>query len=418
MYEHYQLKNKTDIYLVPLNDTKSVTVLVMLPAGSRHESEKMRGVSHFIEHMMFKGTKKRENTLALTREIDRLGAEYNAFTGKEYTGYYIKVDADFIETALDILSDMLFNSKFEAKEMEKEKAVIVEEIKMYNDNPLMNIGNIFEEVMYQGCPLGWDIAGTAKHVLEYTRQDVLAYQNKYYQPGNLTVALAGAVKNNVENLIEQYFGSKRNKKVNQHFSKANFGSAAKNERIKVQKKQTDQIQLMIGFPGFKYNDKRNYSFAVLNTILGGSMSSRLFIRIREKLGLAYMIRSGTDNYQDTGYVYVRAGLDARNLNKAIIEIKNEINKIVEIGATKRELDDAKTHLRGSLVLSMEDSSAQASWYVRQALFAEKIESPEDKLKKIDEVSFDDIQKAAGQVFKMDRMRVAVIGDVEVDSIVF
>ena len=165
-YEKYTLKNNATVVMIPLADTKSLTTLVMYPVGSRYETNKMAGVSHFVEHIMFKGTKKRKDTLTLTREIDRLGAQYNAFTGKEYTGYYIKADASYTEVSFDILSDMLFHSKFDAKEMEKEKSVIVEEIRMYNDNPIMNIDNIFEEVMYDG-PLGRDIAGSEKNVLSY-----------------------------------------------------------------------------------------------------------------------------------------------------------------------------------------------------------------------------------------------------------
>src|SRR3989338_4348659 len=160
MFTKYALANGASVILVPQHDTKSVTVLVMYPVGSRYEPEKMAGVSHYIEHLMFKGTKKRKSTLVLTREIDRLGAEYNAFTGKEYTAYYIKVDAEYTTIALDILSDMLFNSLFDPKEMEREKGPIIEELRMYRDNPLMNIDSIFEQVLYRGCPLGRDICGT------------------------------------------------------------------------------------------------------------------------------------------------------------------------------------------------------------------------------------------------------------------
>lgn len=419
MYHQYQLKNKTNIYLVPQSDTKSVTVMIMYPVGSRYESEKMRGVSHYVEHLMFKGTKKRPNTLVLTREIDRLGAQYNAFTGKEYTGYYIKADAQYTETALDILSDMLHHSVFDAKEMEREKTVIVEEIKMYNDNPLMNIENIFEEVMYDGCPMGLDIAGTEKHVLGYKRPDVLAYRDRYYQPSNMHVIVAGAVNDKTKQFIETYFGKAKEKQnVSKAFKPAAFGSSKKADRIKIQRKQTDQAQLMLGFPAFSYNDKNNDVLTVLNTILGGSMSSRLFIRIRERLGLAYMIRSAQESYRDIGHSYIRVGLDPKNINKAIAAIQKEIVKLIEKGVTKRELADAKTHIRGGLTLSLENSSSVANWFAEEALFANKIDTPEEHLAAIDAVTQEDVQRIAKKVFVPTKMRVAIIGDVAPEDVTY
>ncbi len=418
-FEKYTLSNKATVVLVPLLDTKSITTMVMYPVGSRYESEKMAGVSHYVEHLMFKGTKKRKNTLILTREIDRLGAAYNAFTGKEYTGYYIKTDANYAEISFDILSDMLFHSTFDAKEMEREKHVIVEEIRMYNDNPLMNIDNIFEDVLYAGCPLGRDIAGTEKHVLGYKRKDVLAFRNRYYDPSNMTIVVAGAINEKTTSMVKKFFGSVRSsKKPSTHFKPYTFGPRDKQSRIAVQYKKTDQAQLMLGFQGFKYGHNNNAVLSVLNTVLGGSMSSRLFIRIRERLGLAYTVRSGADYFRDTGYSYVRAGLDAKNINKAIKEIKKEISKIIEKGITAQELRDAKTHIRGGLTLSLEDSSVQANWYAKQSLFSKKIETPEQRLKKIDRVTREDVKRVAKQVFKFNQMRVAIIGDVQKDTIIF
>ncbi|MFH1946752.1 MAG: pitrilysin family protein [Candidatus Magasanikbacteria bacterium] len=421
MFKKTQLKNKTNLYLVPLENTKAVTVLIMFPVGSRYESSKLNGVSHFIEHLMFKGTKKRPNTLTLTREIDRLGAEYNAFTSKEYTGYYIKTDVKYAETAIDILSDMLQSSKFDPKEMEKEKTVIVEELRMYKDNPIMNIENIFEELMFDGCPLGWDIGGTEKHVMSYKRDDVLKFKHKYYSPQNTTIVVAGNINDKVKSLIEQYFGHVKSSLRSDHvakFKSAKFGLSEKNKRIRVEQKKTDQAQMMLGFPGFHYNHKSSPVLAVLNTILGGSMSSRLFIQIRERRGLAYMIRSGSDSFRDTGYVFVRAGLEVKNINKAIEVIKKEIEKIIKKGVTKRELEDAKTHIHGGITLSMEDSGTQASWYGRQALFADKIKTPEDKLAEIDKVTNEEIIALAKKIFNFDKMRVAVIGDVDVEKIIY
>src|SRR3989338_11068831 len=206
MFTSYTLKNNARVILIPQEDTHSATTLVMYPVGSRYEPKKMNGVSHYIEHLMFKGTKKRKNTLILTREIDRLGAEYNAFTSKENTGYYIKTDCNYVEKSLDILSDMLYNSIFDPKEMEREKSVIVEELRMYNDNPIMNLDNIFESVMFKGSPMAWDIGGTPKHVMSYRRNEILSYRGRYYDPSNMTIVLAGSINEATKVRIETYFG--------------------------------------------------------------------------------------------------------------------------------------------------------------------------------------------------------------------
>lgn len=417
MFQSYQLANKANVILIPQQDTKSITTLVMYPVGSRYEPEKLSGVSHYVEHLMFKGTKKRKNTLTLTREIDRLGAEYNAFTGKEYTGYYIKADATYLPISVDILSDMLFHSVFDPKEMEKEKGPIVEELRMYKDNPLMDIDNVFEDVLYKGSPLGRDIGGTEKHVMSYKRDDVLAYRDKYYDVSNMTIVVAGAVTDKTKESIEKYFGQQESKKnASQKFLPYTFGPTHKKDRIVVQHKKTDQAQLMLGFPAFGHTAKENTVLDVLNTVLGGSMSSRLFIQIRERRGLAYMIRSGSQQFRDTGYMYIRAGLDPKNVNKALRVMQDEIHKIIDKGVTKRELMDAKTHIKGSLTLSLEDSSAQANWYAEQALFMNRISTPEEEMEKIEAVTNEHIKALAKKIFKSNDMRMAIIGDVSPESI--
>lgn len=419
MFQQYVLSNGARVILVPQKDVQSVTTLIMYPVGSRYETDKMAGVSHYIEHLMFKGTKKRKNTLILTSEIDRLGAQYNAFTGKEYTGYYIKTDGSYANIALDILSDMLFNSLFDPKEMEREKGPIVEELRMYKDNPLMNIGNVFEDLLYAGCSLGRDIGGSEKTVKSFVREDVLKFRDRYYGPNNMTIVIAGRVTDETRALVEQYFGREAKVKLpTQKFAPAVFGSKKKADRLVVEQKKTDQTQLMLGFPGFAHGDKRNSAVAVLNTILGGSMSSRLFIQVRERRGLAYMIKSGVDNFRDTGYVFVRAGLEAKNINKALEVIVGEMDKIITKGVTNKELQDAKTHIRGNLTLTLEDSSEQADWYANEALFYDHIQTPDEWLASVDAVSQEEIQKIAKKLFVMNEMRLAVIGDVDGGKISF
>ena len=419
MFEKYQLKNKMNIVLVPQTDTMSATFMVMYPVGSRYETESLRGASHYVEHLMFKGTQKRKNTLILTREIDRLGAQYNAFTGKEYTAYYIKVDAKFSGIALDILSDMLNNSKFDPKEMEREKNVIVEELRMYRDNPLMNIDNLFEELLFQGSTLGRDIGGTDKHVLNFDRKEVMAYHDKYYSPRNATLVVAGKIDEKLKRSIEQYFDAyESGGPLKRAFKPSKFGPSARKDRLIIQEKVTDQIQLMLGWPAFARGDDRNYALGVLNTILGGSMSSRLFIQVRERRGLAYTVRSGNETFRDAGYCYVRAGLDPKNINKTIGVIKSEIMKLLQKGVTDKELRDAKTHVRGALTLSLEDSETQANWYAREAVLHDHIATPEEELQKLEAVTKEDIKKVGKMVFDWSKTRVAIIGPVKEDQVVF
>ncbi|MBU1901300.1 insulinase family protein, partial [Patescibacteria group bacterium] len=346
-------------------------------------------------------------------EIDRLGAQYNAFTGKEYTGYYIKTDRVYVKTALDILSDMLFGSIFDPKEMEREKGPIIEEIRMYNDNPMMNIETIFEELLFAGCPLGRDIAGTVEHVKSYKRDDVLAYKEKYYQPSNMKIVIAGNVDEKTEALVESYFGEEKDtRKPIQTYKPATFGSVVKKDRLVIQQKPTDQAQLMIGFPAFDYNAKENPAVAIMSSILGGSMSSRLFIQIRERRGLAYMINMGRETLRDTGYVYVRAGLDPKNIGKAINVVKSEIEKFITKGISKRELQDAKTHVRGALTLAQENSSFGANWYAKEALFARNMQTPEQYVQALESVTEEEVVAVAKNIFKLTQMRVAIIGDAQ------
>jgi predicted Zn-dependent peptidase len=417
MFEEYSLKNKARVILVPQEDTQSVTVLVKYPLGSRYETEKLSGVSHYIEHLMFKGTEKRKNTLVLTREIDRLGAAYNAYTGKEYTGYYIKTAAKYTNVALDILSDMLFRSTFDPKEMEREKGPIVEELRMYRDNPIMNIDNVFEELMFDGCPLGRDIGGTPEHVMSFKRDEVLAFKRKFYGPNNMTIIVAGKILPETKQWIETYFGQEANTGTpSRVFKPAVFGPSAKSARVRIEKKATDQTQMMIGFPGFQYGAKELAAVSVMNTILGGSMSSRLFISVRERNGLVYTIRSGHDSFRDIGYQFVRAALEPKNIQKALTIIQKEIAKIQTTKVSKKGLADAKTHIRGSMTLALEDSSEQADWYARQAIFQKHIKTPEERLAEIDQVTAEDVQKIAKKLFKTQDMRIACIGNLESGAI--
>src|SRR3989339_109065 len=328
-----QTINQTKLYLVPMSGTKTVTILVLAPVGSRYETKATSGLSHFIEHLMFKGTKRRPTTLVLTREIDRLGAEYNAFTSKEKT------------------------------------------------------------------------------VRQLTRPQVMAYYQQFYRPDNFTIVIAGHISAEAKKLVEKYFSPAKEKKSPVGFSPAVLGPTEKEKRQRIVRMCTDQVQLMVGYPSFAYADERNIVLGVLNTILGGSMSSRLFIKIRERLGLAYMVRSGADSYRDTGYFYIRAGLDAKNIPRALTVIQQELKNLKKKGVTARELQDAKTHLRGHLVLSLEDSSSQASWYGLQDIYRVRIKTPEEKIKELEQITNRQLQEIAQEVFQEKNQRLALVGAV-------
>lgn len=417
MYKISKLKNKINLITVPLKNTKALTVLVLVPVGARYETAHLSGASHFTEHMMFKGTAKRPTAQDISRALDAVGAQYNAFTSKDYTGYYVKIENHKQELAFDLLSDMLFNSKFDVAEIEKEKGVIVEEIRMYEDNPTMGIGMLYDQALYGNCPLGRDEGGTIKTVRALSRTDLFNYYQAAYRPENMVLVVAGALnKKTVSHLC--YFLEKKPQLKNIHtihkddFEKFSWpkNKLPLNKRVLVKEKKLDQTHLIIGFPGLPLNHKDRYAAAVLLNILGGGMSSRLFTEVREKRGLAYMIHAGSSAYRDTGSLYIQAGLDSARLKEAIAVIKEELHKIAGTPVLAKELEDAKNNFSGHLTLSMEESNALAQWFAKQFWFSKEMETYEQSLKKIHQVTAADVLRVAKQVFKWEEARAALIGD--------
>ena len=407
MFNYQTLENKLRVITVPLKETKAVTVLVMAKVGSRYEAQDNRGISHFIEHMMFKGTKKRPDTLALSKELDGIGAEFNAFTAKDHTGYYVKADASHLDLALDLLTDMLYNSKFEDKELEKEKGVIIEEMNMYHDNPLMYTEDLFEQSIYQGNKLGWDIIGTKETISSMTRLKMINYLNQHYTDGNLIVGIAGAIDKSILKKVNHYFNSKNIGKPEQKFSR--FALKQNKKRVKIMHKETEQAQIGLGFPAYGYGHKDLHAFQLLSVILGGNMSSRLFVNIRGKQGLCYYIKCQPNVYQDTGNLYIQAGLDKNKIEKAIRLILEELKKVIKNGATEAELQKAKDFIKGKTILALEDSLHLAEWYAKQAIFEREILTPEKRFKLFDAVVKADILRVAKDIIKGNKINLAVIG---------
>ncbi|MFA6322728.1 MAG: pitrilysin family protein [Candidatus Buchananbacteria bacterium] len=408
MYSKTKLANGLSLILAPLKETKAVTVLILLPVGSRYEHQKINGVSHFIEHLMFKGTSKRPTSLDLTKELDAVGAEYNAFTAKDHTGYYVKLATENIELAFDILSDMIFHSVFRSEEIDKERGVILEEINMYEDNPMIHVQSIFEQTIYPNQPLGWQISGPREVIKEISRDDILEYKEKFYQPDNIVLTIAGNFKSKqVITLAKKYFGQKSSAKVESLFKPIKINQSK--PQIGLMTKETEQVQTCLGVLGYSLADKKMYPLYLLAVILGGNMSSRLFASVREEKGLAYYIRTDISAYRDIGTFLVQSGLDKKRIKEAITLILAELKKISDFGVTEKELVSAKNYLKGKLVLDLEDSESVADWFGKQELLLDKILRPEEKIKKIFAVKKSDVQAVAKELFKTNNLNLAMIG---------
>ena len=408
MHTKKKLTNGLTLITAPLKETKAVTVLVLLPVGSRHETKSTNGVSHFIEHLLFKGTKKRPTSLDVTKELDAVGAEYNAFTSKDHTGYYVKLAADKIELAFDILSDMLLHAAFPAAEVEKERGVIIEEINMYEDNPLIHVETLFEQSVFSSHPLGWPISGPRSVIRNVSRAQLLAHKNRFYSPSAMVLTVAGSFdRARVAKLAERYFGRVSASQSRGAIHRVTIGQTK--PRAVTMYKKTQQIQLCLGFSSYGLSSPNIFPLALLSIILGGNMSSRLFMVIREQHSLAYNIRAGAHSYQDAGTFMVQAGVDRQRLTQAITLILRELRRVKDEPVSAKELKDAKAFLRGKLILDLEDSESVADWFGKQELMLGKLYTPQERLKKIFAVTPAQIQRVAREVIRTQRLNLALIG---------
>src|SRR3989344_3205257 len=415
MFKKEKLKNGIRLVAIPAPATKAATILILYRVGSRYEPQKLAGVSHYIEHMMFKGTKKRPNTLDISRELDQVGAEYNAFTGKDLTGYWIKVAGDDFSLALDIVSDMLQNSKFDKTEFGRELKVILEEIHMYRDNPMMHIEDLFEDALFADSTLGRNIAGTDETMKGIPHEGMLGYVKEYYRPSRIVVAVAGALPKDYKSQVEKMLGGIKEQNIKAtEFKK--WQPHDHKKRFVVEYKETEQVQVALGFEGISYFDPAREALKILAVILGGTMSSRLFIQVRERRGLAYMVRANTECFEDTGIFAVRAGLNSARVAEALTVIRKELEKVAKEGITAKELKFAKENLRGKLALSLEESSELASYFGNQELFTGEISTPEEKLKRIEKVTLADVRAVAKRVIKFDKLHAAMIGPFKDESV--
>lgn len=410
MYKKTVLKNGLRVISVPMKNTNSVTVLILVGTGSKYETKDINGISHFLEHMFFKGTKKRPDTLAISETLDRIGGEYNAFTSKEVTGFWAKVDKRRLDTALDWISDIFLNSKFEEEEIQREKGVIIEELNMYLDTPTAYISDLFEGLLYGDQPAGWRIIGEKENIMDFNRNKILDYFKNNYSNGNTVVCIAGDI--NPEEIKE---------KANNYFSKIEQKKSPKKDAVKeeqsepdvlIHTKKTDQTHFCLGARAFGIFDPRRYALSLISVILGGNMSSRLFISVRERNGLAYYVRTSFDASSDSGYLVTQAGIKNNSLEKASELVLKEYRDLKNKKIEEKELKKAKDYLRGKMALSLDTTDVQASFYAAQEVMNEEILTPKQKLEMIDKVSKNDIKEVAEDIFKPERINLAVIGPIK------
>ncbi len=410
MYHYAELKNGLRVICETMPDVHSVSIGIWVASGSRHERPEEQGISHFVEHMMFKGTNKR-TTKQIAEEIDAVGGQLNAFTTKEYTCYYSKVLAKHFDFGVDLLADMVTNSVFDPMELEKEKRVVLEEIKSFEDSPDEIIHDVFANAVLKGHPLGRAILGTPETVKAINRELVMDYLSRYYTPDNIVFAVAGNVKlDRVMELAENYFGRLQGNRM-----KHETTVVPSTSEIIVRTKETEQVHLCLGTRGISRKSKDKFVVFVLDSILGGSVSSRLFQQLREERGLVYVTGSNHAAYWDTGIFSIYAGTSLRNYEKVVGVIKKEITSLKKDLVTPAELTRVKEQLKGNLLLSLENSCNRMSRMAKTILFEERLLTPDEVVERIDQVTQEDIMRVSGEIFNEERFVLAALGPFATDS---
>ncbi len=401
------LKNGLTVITVPMKDNPTVTVLVLVEAGSKYETKKVNGISHFLEHMCFKGTIKRPKAVDISKELDALGSQYNAFTAQEYTGYYAKSDARHFKQIFDIVSDIYLNSTFPEAEMQREKGVIIEEINMYEDMPQRHVQDLFMKLLYGDQPAGWNVAGERKNILNMKRDDFVQFKNKHYLPEATVLVVAGQVtEKQVTAEVNKIFGKVlrgdkgRKLKVLDRQTKP---------QVLVNFKKTDQTHFVLGVRTYDLLNKKSPILSVFGGILGGGMSSRLFIKLREEMGVGYYVRAYNDSYTDHGFLEISAGVDNKRIGEVLQAVMEECRKLKEKKVSEEELNKVKECLIGNMKLSLESSDDIANFYGGQELLKKEIRGAEEKAKEIRKVTASQIQNLAKDIFKNNKLNLALIG---------
>ncbi len=401
------LKNGLRVITVPMKDNPTATVLVLVEAGSKYETKKINGLSHFLEHMCFKGTTKRPKAIDVSKELDTLGSQYNAFTAQEYTGYYAKAGAKHFKKIFDVVSDIYLYSTFPEAEIQKEKGVIIEEINMYEDMPNRHVQDLIMKLLYGNQPAGWNIAGEKKNILNMKRADFIKYKKAHYLPEATVIVVAGQIEE-----------KKVLKEVNRVFGKISRGKKAKKMKVKeaqtrpqvlVNFKKTDQTHFVLSLRSCNIFDKKNAVLSVLAGVLGGGMSSRLFQKLREEMGVGYYVRAYNDSYTDHGVLQILAGVDNKRIIEVIESVLLECNKLKNRNIEKEELNKVKEFLIGNMKLSLESSDDIAGFYGMQELLKKKVEKSEKKASEIRKVTANQVKLLANSIFRNNKLNLALIG---------
>jgi predicted Zn-dependent peptidase len=400
------LPNGLRVLTANVDQAQSVTCMIMLAAGSRYETSETNGIAHFAEHMFFKGTERRPTAKDIAVEIDSIGGEFNAFTGKEYTGYYVKCAAEHRDVALDVLVDMLRGSRFDPDEIEREKGVIVEEMNMYFDTPRDYIGGVYESLLYGDQPLGWDIIGRKETVRAATRETFMGYIDHWYKPSRMVVGIGGKIGDEVHERIEELLGDLEPGETG---SPLPLASANGNGRVKVFTKQSDQAHVCLGVPSYPLEHPDRYALQLLATVLGGGMSSRLFTEVRERRGLAYYVHGVNHSYTDAGSLYSQAGVDITRIDDAVSTVAAELRKVAAEPIPPDELEKARSFTKGRFVLQLESPQGLIMFGLRREVLENDAVDPAEVLAKIDEVTGHDVRRVAQDLVASERLRLALIG---------
>ena len=406
-FERQTLSNGVRLLTAPMPHVQSTSCFLMFAAGSRYETSETNGIAHFAEHMFFKGTERRPSARDIAGEIDTIGGEFNAFTGKEYTGYYVKCAAEHATTAFDVLLDMMRHSKFAPEEIEREKGVIVEEMNMYFDTPRDFLSGLYERLVYGDQPLGWDIIGRKETVRSATRETFLGYLDRWYRPARLVVGVGGRIDegllDRVEELVTEFPPGDA-----QGPDPVVLGPVD-GPRVQLQTKQSDQAHLTVGFRSYSLEHPDRYALQLLATILGGGMSSRLFTEVRERRGLAYYVFGVNNSYTDAGSLYAQAGVDINRVDEAVTTIVAELRRIANERVPADELEKARSFTKGRFVLQLESPHGTIMFGLRREVLEGRAAEPNEVLEALDAVTADDVQRVAQDVIGSGALHLAAIG---------
>ena len=406
VFERTTLENGIRVLTAPMPQVNSVACFVVLAAGSRYETPESKGIAHFAEHMFFKGTERRPTARSISTEIDAIGGEFNAFTGKELTGYYVRCATDTRDVALDVLTDMLRNSRFDPDEIQKEKGVILEEMNVYLDTPQRYVGSVYDRLLYADQPLGWDILGTRETIEGATRDTFTSYLDAWYLPERIVVGVGGRIGEGLGERLEELLGDIESRDTG---DPPRVELPADSSPVLLHTKQSEQAHLVLGVRGYELGHPKRYALQLLSVVLGGGMSSRLFTEVRERRGLSYYVHASNASYTDTGTLYTGAGVDVNRIDEAISTIVGELYKIAADPVPADELEKARGYAKGRFVLRLESPQAMIQFGLRREVLEGHTEEPEVILRELDAVTAEDVQDVARDLLDGKQLYLAVVG---------